>query len=257
MPQLLLYGLLGALLSLLGGLIFLWKAEAVKKSITPLLSFAAGAFLGVSFLDLLPESVESVTEPHSVFIAFLIGLSAFFALERFLMKYSHNHPDPESEHLHDHADHTETLPSLVILGDTLHNFIDGVIIALAYLANPALGLATTLAVAAHEIPQEIGDFVILLDQGWSKKKIILVNLFSSLATIMGIVVAYYTTSTLVEGWLPYLLASVAGVFTYIALSDLIPEIHHRARHKYFFRVLAAFAIGLLLVGYVVSLSHGA
>jgi zinc and cadmium transporter len=255
MPQLLLYGLIAGLFSLIGGLLVLWKADYAKRIITPLLSFSAGAFLGVSFLDLLPESVESVDEPHAVFIAFLVGLTVFFALERFLMKYAHNHPDLEADHSHNHADHTETLPSLIILGDTLHNFLDGAIIALAYIANPAIGLVTTLAVAAHEIPQEIGDFVILLDQGWSKKKIILTNILSSLATILGILIAYYLTSSLIQGWLPYLLAGVSGIFTYIALSDLVPEIHHRARHKSFFSVLTAFVIGLLLVGYLVSLTH--
>src|SRR3989338_775620 len=155
--ELIFYGLIGSLLALVGGFIVLWRAEQVKKIMSSLLAFAAAAFLGVAFLDLLPEAVETVEEPHFVFIAFLIGITVFFTLERTLMKYhKHSH-----EHL-EHDDHTESLPALIILGDSLHNFLDGIAIAIAYVANPALGLSTALAVAAHEVPQEIGDFAILL-----------------------------------------------------------------------------------------------
>jgi zinc and cadmium transporter len=250
MLQLLFYGLIASTFSLIGGLVVIWKSELIKKIITPLLSFAAGAFLGVSFLDLLPEAIESVEEPHFVFIAFLAGLTVFFALERFLMKYSHRHNEDD----HNHADHTESLAPLIIIGDSLHNLLDGIFIALAYIANPAFGLGAALAVAAHEIPQEIGDFVVLLDQGWSKLKIIVVNLFSSLATLVGIILTYLTLS-FIEGWLAYLLAGVAGIFSYIALSDLIPEIHHRSHHKYFSRVLVAFVLGLVVIGYLITLTH--
>src|SRR3989338_10308374 len=159
--QLFFYGLIASAFALIGGVIVLWRREQVKKIMTSLLAFAAAAMLGVSFLDLLPEAVETIEEPHFVFIAFLVGVSVFFALERALMKYFRKHSNEHEEH----EDHTESLPALIILGDSAHNFLDGIAVAIAYVANPALGLTTALAVAAHEVPQEIGDFAILLDRG--------------------------------------------------------------------------------------------
>jgi len=249
MEQLLWYSLISGLFSLVGGLLVLWKAKTVLKSITWLISFAAGAFLAVSFLDILPEAVEMVEEPHNVFIAALIGFFVFFAFERFLMRYfPHSHDETH------HGDHTESLPLLVVIGDSLHNFLDGALIALAFVADPLLGLPTAIAIAAHEIPQEIGDFAILLDQGWSKTKIITVNIISSLLTLLGAYLAYVFASAF-EASLPYLLGAAGGIFLYIAASDLIPEIHHRARHKHVYSVLFFTLLGLLTIGYLVTISH--
>ena len=228
----------------------MWSSRAVLKIIVWLISFSAGAFLAVAFLDLLPEAVKMVAEPHWVFIAALVGFSLFFALERILMRHFPKHDSGNTGH----AEHTESLPLLVVLGDTLHNFLDGAVIVLAYLANPAVGLATAFAIAAHEIPQEIGDFAILLDQGWSKSKIIVVNLLSSLSTIVGVLAGYYA-ATFFEGYLAYLLAGAAGIFIYIAASDLIPEIHHRAGHKHAYRILLVFVASLALTGYLIFLTH--
>lgn len=252
--ELILYGLIGSTFSLVGGLVVLWQREKIKRVMTSLLSFAAAAFLAVGFLDLLPEAVEAVEEPHAVFIAFLVGVTVFFLLERVLMKYTHRDPHAHSHELEGIDEHTESLPSLIILGDVLHNFLDGIAIAIAFIANPAAGLATALAVAAHEVPQEIGDFAILLDRGWSNTKVFLANLFSSFATFAGMGVAYLAV-TAIEGWLPYLLAGVAGIFSYIALSDLIPEVHHRAGHSHLYKVIIPFVAGLLLVGYIIAQTH--
>ncbi|MDP3962498.1 MAG: ZIP family metal transporter [bacterium] len=249
--QLILYGLIGSMLALVGGLFVLWRREQVKKMMTSLLAFSAAAFLGVSFLDLLPEAIEAVEEPRYIFFAFLAGITVFFALERGVMKYFKRHAHSHGEH---EGEHTESLPALVIAGDTLHNFLDGIAIAIAFVANPALGLTTALAIAAHEVPQEIADFSILLDRGWSNAKVIWVNVLSGLATFVGIGIGYFAVSSIV-GWLPYLLAGVAGIFAYIGLSDLIPETHHRAGHKHFHRVLVPFILGLLVVGYAIKLSH--
>lgn len=245
--ELIFYGLIGSILALAGGFVVLWRAEQVKKIMTSLLAFAAAVLLGVSFLDLLPEAVEVVDEPHFVFIAFLVGVSLFFALERTLMKYFHKHPQ---EHLEHDDPHTESLPALIILGDSLHNFLDGIAIAVAYVADPGLGLTTALAVAAHEVPQEIGDFVILLDRGWSKIKVFIVNILSAAMALLGILIGY-TTASAFESSMPYLLAGVAGIFSYIALSDLVPEVHHRARHKYLYRILIPFILGLIMMGYLI------
>lgn len=248
MSQLLLFGLIASLFSLVGGLLVIWRAEAVKKIMTLILAFSAGAFIAAAFLDILPEAVEMVEEPHNVFYAFLVGLTSFFILERFLMRYFPHHGHGE------HADHTESLPILVVIGDTLHNFLDGVVIGIAYVANPALGLTTAAAIAAHEIPQEIGDFAVLLDQGWSKLRIIMVNVVSAALALVGVLVGYGAAASF-ESVLPYLLASVAGIFAYIGLSDLIPEIHHRSKHEIFFRVILAFVTGLALVGYLIYITH--
>lgn len=247
--MLLFYGLVAGLFSLVGGLALVWRADLAKKIMIPLLAFAAGSFLGVSFLDLLPEAVEAVTEPHWVFAAVLLGFFLFFALERFLIRKFHVHGT-------EHSEHTEAIAWLVVIGDSFHNLLDGIVIALVYLANPALGLPTALAIAAHELPQEIGDFSILLDRGWSKARVIWVNVASSLLSLVGIGIGYYA-GTWLEGYLPYLLAAVAGIFIYIATCDLIPEVQDRAGHKYSYRILGSLLLGLLLTGYLAMLAHGA
>lgn len=252
MSELILYSLIAGLFSLVGGIFVMWQSHNVMKFITPLITFGAGAFLGVSFLDLLPEAVEATTEPHPIFIATLIGFFLFFAIERILMRYVKNHHGHQENTKHD--EHTESLPFLVVLGDSIHNFLDGIIIGLAFVANPLLGLPTALAIAAHEIPQEIADFTILLDSGWKKRKIIIVNVISSLLTVLGAIIGYLTIG-LFENSLPYLLAGTAGIFIYIAASDLIPEIHHRAGHKQLYSILFFFLMGLLTIGYLVSLAH--
>lgn len=253
MTNLILYSLAAGLLSLSGGLLLVWKADFAKKITTSLLAFAAGAFLSVSFLDLLPEAVELVGEPHPIFISALIGFVAFFLLERGMMRLRKG----AEHHSHDseHTEHAESLPALLILGDSIHNFLDGIVIALAYIANPVLGFVTMLGVVAHEIPQEIGDFGILLNQGWAKKKVIMVNVLQSLLSVVGAIVGYYLGSAL-EPSLPYLLAGVSGIFIYIAASDLIPEIHHQTGHKHFFRVAIPFVASIALIGFLIQVTHG-
>ncbi|HYF10224.1 MAG TPA: ZIP family metal transporter [Candidatus Paceibacterota bacterium] len=249
MSSLILYGLIGSLFSLAGGLLLLANAAFAKRITNLLFAFGAGSFIAISFLDLLPEAVEMVEEPHAVFLAALAGFAAFFALERLSMK--HFRKDPT----HVHGAHSESLPWMTVVADTAHNFLDGVVIALAYIANPLLGLPTALAIAAHEVPQEIGEFAILLDQGWSKKKIIAANLLSALSAFLGIGVAYLALPFF-EAYLPLLLGGVSGVFVYIAASQLIPEIHHRAGHTEAYRILAAFLLGILAIGAVITFLHG-
>lgn len=250
MGMLLFYSLIGGLFSLAGAAVLLLLKTSLRQALTTsLLSFAAGAFIATSFTDLLPEAVEQVEETHPVFLAAMGGLVAFFILERLLMRYGfHNNG-------HAHADHMESLPALLILGDSIHNFLDGIVIAVAYVANPALGLTTTLAVAAHELPQEIGDFSVLLGHGWSRAKVLLVNIAQSLATIPGAILGYLGGIALAPH-LPVFLAAAAGTFLYLGASDLIPELHHRAGHKHVIRVVAPFLLGILAVTILVRLSHG-
>lgn len=251
MTTLLFYSLIGGLFSLAGGVLLLAIGTKVRQTITTsLLSFAAGAFIATSFVDLLPEAVEQAEEAHPVFLAAMAGLVAFFILERLLMRYGF-HSDK-----HEHADHTESLPALLILGDTIHNFLDGIVIAVAYVASPVLGLTTTLAVAAHELPQEIGDVSVLLNHGWSRGRVLLVNVLQSLATVPGAILGFAASSALTTH-LPIFLGTAGGIFLYLGASDLIPELHHRAGHRYVLRVVVPLLAGIFVVTILVHLTHGA
>ena len=156
---------------------------------------------------------------------------------------------------HSHSEHTESLPFLLILGDSLHNFLDGVVIAIAFTANPALGLPTALAIAAHEIPQEIGDFSILLNLGWKKSRVIAVNVIQSLLTVPGVIIGYLL-SQVIEPQLPMLLGLTAGIFIYIAASDVIPELHHHSSHKHVGRIVLPLLIAIGMLIYLSKLAHG-
>lgn len=250
MNQLLFFSLIGGFFSLIGGFLVLVNTTFTEKIMTPLIAFGAGAFLGAAFLDILPEAVEQVEEVHPIFISVLVGFVAFFILERILMILN-----KKQGITHLHSDHTETLPLLLILGDGFHNFLDGIVIAIAFVANPLLGLPTALAIAAHEIPQEIGDFSILLNLKWSKTKIIAINVFQSLLTIPGVILGYYMSQS-IEPYIPYLLGITAGIFIYIAASDIIPELHHRAGHKQIYRVVIPLIISIILIYQLSSLAHG-
>lgn len=250
MGTLLFYSLIAGLFSLMGGVMLLLLGTKVRQAITTsLLSFAAGAFIATSLTDLIPEALEGVSEPHPILMAVMVGLVSFFILERLLMRYGFRGAT------HEHADHTETLPTLLILGDTVHNFLDGVVIAVAYVANPVLGLTTTLAVAAHELPQEIGDFSVLLNHGWSASKVLMINVLQSLATIPGALLGF-AAGTALTPHLPSFLGAAGGIFLYLGASDLIPELHHRAGHKHVVRVVGPLLAGIAAVTILVRLTHG-
>lgn len=250
MNDVIFYSLIGGLFSLIGGLTLLWKPVLTHKYIIPLIAFGAGAFLSAALLDILPEALESSPEPHPILIATLMGFIGFFVLERYIMKYVRPH-----EHEGRHSDHTESLPYLLIAGDSFHNFLDGIVIGLAYIANPTLGLPTALAIAAHEIPQEIGDFAVLMKLGWKRSTILTINVAQSLLTVPGVYLGI-TIGGSVSGYLPTLLAVAAGIFLYIGASDLIPEIHHRSGHSQFWPVVAPMVGGAVVLYYLSMLAHG-
>lgn len=250
MQQLLVYSLVGGIFSLVGGFLLLWKPKLTHKIILSLTSLGTGAFLGAAFLDILPEAIEMAGEPHPILKIALIGFLLFFVAERIIMKYFKK--DAKTHH---HDEHVEALPVLLIVGDSLHNFMDGIVIALAFVADPTLGLSAALAIAAHEIPQEIGDFSILLHLGWKKSKVILVNILQSLLTIPGVFIGFYLGNNL-EPQLPIMLGFTAGIFIYIAASDLIPMLHHQAGHKYAYRLIFPMILGALVVSWLAQLAHG-
>lgn len=250
MHLLLLYSLIGGVFSLIGGSLLLWKPKLTHRFIMPLVAFGAGAFMSAALLDLLPEAIEAAGEPHPILLSTLAGFLVFFAIERFVMKYFRIH-----DHDGKHSAHTESLPYLLIAGDSFHNFIDGIVIGLAYVANPLLGLPTALAIAAHEVPQEIGDFAVFMKLGWRRAHIFGINIMQSLLTVPGALLGYYVGGSL-EMYLPTLLAFAAGIFIYIAASDLIPEIHHKSGHDQVLSVVAPMILGAMSLYYLSSLAHG-
>ncbi|GHU07808.1 hypothetical protein FACS189431_2960 [Alphaproteobacteria bacterium] len=212
-------------------------------------AFAAGALLSAAFIDLLPEAAET-GEPETVFIAVLAGILTFFLLEG-LVHWFHHH------HHHDEHQPTDPVVPLVIIGDTVHNFIDGIAIAAGFLVDPLTGIIVTLAVAAHEIPQEIGDFGLLLHKGVKRSKVLLINIASALATTVAAVIFYLVGQSLdVEPYLAPVLGFVAGFFIYIAVSDIIPSIHHEKSRKLVLRQSIILLIGVILVGVAIRLLHG-
>lgn len=248
----LVFTFIGSVGSLIGGLLLLSHQKFAMKISHFLAAFAAGTLLGAAFFDLLPESLEHAQEAGStvdIFLWTLVGIIFFFFIERFL-HWFHHHEDYHSD------EHTKTTVPLIIVGDTIHNFLDGIVIALTFLVSIPLGIVTTLAVAAHEIPQEIGDFGLLLHKGLSRKKVIVVNIVSACAAFGGAFLAYFLGER-IEGILPIALALTAGFFIYIAVSDLIPEIHHENRKGFAFVESILLLVGILFVYVAVStLSHG-
>lgn len=217
----LVFSLAGSMLSMAGGFVVLSRtglAERISRVAAP---FAAGALLGTAFLDLIPEAAEG-GGPEVAGWA-LVGMLVFFFLERFVHEFHHQHTHVHGDHEHGHR--TATIP-MVIIGDILHNSIDGVVIAGTFLVSVPLGVATTIAVSMHEIPQEIGDFGLLLHRGVSRKRVVVYNVLSALATVVAALVTYFAGSGILA-FLPAFLSVTAGFFIYIAASDLIPELHRR------------------------------
>lgn len=235
----LIFTFLGSIFSLIGGLILLSKEKLALKISHFFASFAAGVLLGSAFFDLLPEAFHE-GEDFSIFSWVLVGIVLFFLLERFIHWFHHH------DEFHDHLKESKSTVPLIIIGDTVHNFIDGVVMAATFLVSIPLGIITALAVAAHEIPQEIGDFGLMLHKGMKRKKIILVNILSAAAAFIGAIITYLLGNIL-EGYISIFLALTAGFFIYIAASDLIPEIHHEKRKKF-----AAIETLLLLLGILLT-----
>jgi zinc and cadmium transporter len=214
----------------------------IRASWVPMLvSFAIGALLGAAFLEIIPHAFES-GEAHQVAFSILGGIFAFFVLEKLLL-WRHCH----TEHceVHDAHDHGRS-GTLIVVGDTVHNFVDGVLIAAAFLQSTELGLVTAVAIIAHEIPQEVGDFLILLHSGYSRLRALAMNILSSTATVIGGVLGYFGLQ-LVEGLEPILLGVVAASMIYVAVADLIPGLHRRPelRDTAFQALLIALGIGAI------------
>ena len=234
--------------SVVGGALSVLAAAAVALSargawVTLLISYAIGALLGAAFLEVLPHAIEARGDPATTTAIILAGILGFFVLEK-LVLWRHCHDD----HCEGHdphgigADHGRS-GLMILIGDTFHNFVDGVLIAAAFLQDVRLGVITALAIIAHEIPQEVGDFLILLHSGYSRARALAFNLLSSLATLVGGLLAYFTLSTAQEV-VPVMLALAAASMIYVAVADLIPGLHKRPELKATAQQVLLIALGV-------------
>ncbi len=243
--------LAGSLLSLIGGILLLHKRVKREKIMLYAMPFGAGALLGAAFFDVLPEALHEVHDTggteQTILTWVLIGFVLFFIMER-TIRWFHRH--------HEHAEE-RSHKTLIVLGDTIHNAIDGVAIGAAFLVSIPTGIVTTLAVAAHELPQEIGDFGMLLGKGMRARKVLLINIISSLATVVTALLTFWLGAT-IEMAVPLLLAVVSGCFIYIAAADIIPDIHeqpHRQANLQSIFLLVGIAI-IPLTGFLLKIAFG-
>ena len=238
------FSLLGGIISIIGGVLLI-SSKRRNKFAGYATAFAAGALLAAAFVDLLPEAFHD-GDAHAVSLFVLIGILAFFILEGFV-HWFHRH------HRHN-SKTTDPVVPLIIIGDTVHNFIDGIAIAAGFLVDPMTGIIVTLAVAAHEIPQEIGDFGLLLHKGVKRSKVFLINALSALATTVAAVIFFLLGSNFELPIAP-ILALIAGFFIYIAVSDIIPSIHQEKSRRAIARDSIILVIGVVVVSAVIYLLH--
>ena len=232
--------LLVSVVSLIGVLTISINSNQLRKILIYFISFSAGALFGDAFLHLLPQVVEKNGFTLNISISLLSGIFVFFILEK-IIQWRHCHiPENSKNHVHPFA-YTN------LIGDALHNFIDGLIIAASYIVSIPIGIATTLAVIFHEIPQEIGDFGVLVHAGFSKNKALFMNFLTALTAVLGALVGISLTGK-IEGITFLLVPFAAGGFIYIAGSDLIPELHkHSDEFKKSFAQLLALIFGVLVM----------
>ena len=200
----------------------------LTRMVRHLVSLSAGVLLATALLHVLPEAFESKASPHGLFATLLGGLLFFFLLEKVeLYRHTHHH-EGDGHHHHHHFDAEQAGRGgwSVLLGDSIHNFCDGIIIAAAFLADTRLGTVTALAIIGHEIPQEVGDYIVLLNAGFSRAKALAYNAVSGLSAVVGGVIGYFVVGPW-EALFPYLLVVASSSFVYVAVADLIPQLQQR------------------------------
>jgi len=227
--------LLVSLISLVGIFTLLIKDKLLEKILFILIGFSAGALIGSAFLHILPEAIKK-SNSIAVFYYLILGLVLFFLLERYFYW----------RHCHEGVCDIHAFSYLNLIGDGFHNFIDGMVIAASFTLSIKLGLVTTLAIILHEIPQEIGDFGVLIYGGFSKQKALLYNFISALAAMIGAIVGFFL-SDFALGFSNFILPLTAGGFVYIAASDLIPEIHRESNQRRSTAAFIAFLFGIILM----------
>lgn len=259
-----LFTLLGGALSALAASVFLVAPESLRNRVLPhLVSFATGALLGAALLGLLPHAIEQVgiSGTHNVGLTLLAGLLIFFVLEKMVL-WRHCHQEVcegHAPHAHAHGHATDqqrdaASASLILIGDSFHNVLDGVLIAAAFMTDVHLGVVTALAVIAHEIPQEVGDLAILLHGGMSRMRALTLNLLTSLTSVVGGVAAYFALGP-VKQILPYAISLAAASFLYIAVADLIPGLHRRVDAGSGVRQFVFIVLGVAVIYVSHSMAH--
>lgn len=227
--------LINSLIALVG-IFSLWmKQRSFKKMLLILVAFSTGALLSGAFFHLIPEALETLT-PIAAFTYLLIGFILFFVIERFL--YWH--------HCHDGKCRVHPVRYLILLGDSIHNLIDGIIIAISFIVSIPFGIITTLLVIGHEVPQELGNFGILVYSGLGKVESLIYNLLAQLTCVLGGVFGYFLSNS-IEGIVPFVLPFAAGGFIYIAASDLVPELHKEPEIRKSLISFSFFIIGIVFM----------
>jgi zinc and cadmium transporter len=228
--------------------LFVSLPETLRRAMVPhLVSFATGALLGAALIGLIPSAIEGagLAQVHSIGLAVLAGLLLFFVLEK-LVLWRHCHDDPCEAHSPDDRHRTRAVGPMILWGDAAHNVLDGVVIAAAYMTRPGLGVATALAVFAHELPQEIGDIAILLHSGMGRLRALALNLLISVSAVIGGVIAFYSMGTALQT-LPYALAFAGASLLYVAVADLIPGLHRHIDFKRSSEQLVLILAGLAVI----------
>jgi zinc and cadmium transporter len=244
----------GGVLSIAAAAAFAFTARAAQVPL--LVSYAVGALLGAVFIEILPHAMAVARSPEQIGGTILAGLLFFFILEKLVLwRHCHQeqceaHDPPPALTLHDHG----RSGMMILIGDTLHNFVDGVLIAAAFAVNIELGIVTALAIVAHEIPQEVGDFLILLHSGYSKRAAFGLNLLSSFAMVLGGCLAYFTLQGMQE-WVPTLLGFAIASMVYVSVADLIPGLHRRPELQATAQQVALITLGIATVWLVGELAH--
>jgi len=251
----------GGVLSVALAAVFALSARA--SWIPSLVSFAIGALLGAAFLEILPSAFEGAKNFHSLAATLLAGILGFFVLEK-LVLWRHCHVEDCEAH-DPHADESKIANQgghdhgrsgmLIMVGDSFHNFVDGILIAAAFMQSTQLGIVTAAAVIAHEIPQEMGDFVILLHSGYSKAKALMMNLASGLAMIAGAMLGYFALQAMQE-WITTMLAIAAASMIYVAVADLIPGLHKRPEIRSTIQQVILIGLGVGMIWAVGEMTHG-
>ncbi len=244
--------LAGGVLSAVAAAAFAFNARAAHVPV--LISYAVGALLGAVFLDILPHAFNMGSSTERIAATILFGILLFFVLEK-LVLWRHCHEDQCEAHEAQPAQHDRGRSGMMIMiGDTFHNFVDGILIAAAFLADVQLGLVTAIAIIAHEVPQEVGDFLVLLHSGYSKRYAFVLNVVSSLAMMVGGVLAYFALLPM-EQWIPPLLALAAASMIYVAVADLIPGLHRRPEIHHTAQQVALIAAGVGTIWGIGALLH--
>jgi zinc and cadmium transporter len=229
----------------------------LSKMVERMVSLSVGILLSTSLLHALPEAFESQADTHTLFAVLLGGLLGFFLLEKFaILRHSHHYEGDGHGHEHGHDKHEAGRAGwMILVGDGLHNFTDGILIAAAFLADPSLGVITGVAIVAHEIPQEIGDFIVLLNAGFSRTRAYVYNLLCSLMAVAGGVLGYLTLER-ASDWIPYVLVFASSGFIYIAVSDLMPQMQRRATLRETIPQILLITVGVSIVLFLTGQTHG-